>query len=182
MSQSISAKSGSSHASRMTGTGPAGESSTIGESSGAESLDGTRGFVSASRHTSSVTLEPPRRSSVAPGVSLAGAIDSGDSPSSDASALSIGEIERAESEDYMPSYKKNYELCSNCTSFGAYDFQSVMHYPTTVGFQGRTAIKAKPGLCENEKCVMGQREGLSPLDVEDVQLLYNCGNRIYKKT
>jgi len=50
-----------------------------------------------------------------------------------------------------------------------------MHYPDVRGSKNRTIIKPKPGFCENsELCKMGQRQGLSPLDVEDIQKFYDC--------
>ena len=85
-------------------------------------------------------------------------------------------------EDFLFRLEKDYKKCETCSSWGVYDFNSIMHYPDVRGSKNRTIIKPKPGLCENsELCNMGQRQGLSPLDVEDIQKFYDCGKfEIYK--
>ena len=51
-----------------------------------------------------------------------------------------------------------------------------MHYPKALGMKNRTVIRPKPGLYSEEEInAMGQRTGLSRLDVEDIQKFYECG-------
>ena len=84
-------------------------------------------------------------------------------------------IELVEAEDFLFRQKKNYEICRNCKSLGPYDLQSLMHYPAYLGTKNRKVITIKDGFCKGSECDMGQRNGLSPLDVEDIQRLYDCG-------
>merc|ERR1712136_469185 len=78
-------------------------------------------------------------------------------------------------EDFLFRLEKDYKKCETCSSMGQYDFNSLMHYPDIRGSKNRTIIKAKPGFCSNgNSCEMGQRRGLSPLDVEDIQKFYDC--------
>ena len=50
-----------------------------------------------------------------------------------------------------------------------------MHYPSVLGMKNRTVIRPKPELySEAEINSMGQRSGLSTLDVEDIQKFYEC--------
>ena len=74
--------------------------------------------------------------------------------------------------------EKHYRKCNNCKSFGPYDYNSLMHYPIHLGSQNRTVITVKEGLCEGSSCTIGQREGLSSLDVDDIQIFYDCGRSI----
>ena len=84
-------------------------------------------------------------------------------------------IELVEAEDFLFHQKKHYEICRNCESIGPYDLHSLMHYPAYLGTKNRTVITIKSGVCRGSKCRIGQREGLSPLDVEDIQQFYDCG-------
>ena len=86
-------------------------------------------------------------------------------------------INQSLKEDYLPQrfYKRmqtNFEICSNCTQFGPYDFSSIMHYPSTMGIQNRTIIGIKDGKCDG--CSIGQRERLSDQDISDIYELYQC--------
>ena len=83
-------------------------------------------------------------------------------------------IELVEAEDFV-RHKKQYEICRNCKTIGPYDLGSLMHYPAYLGTKNRTVITIKSGVCKGSKCRIGQREGLSPLDVEDIQQFYDCG-------
>ena len=84
-------------------------------------------------------------------------------------------IELVEAEDFLFRQKKNYEICRNCKSLGPYDLASLMHYPAYLGTRNRTVITIKDGFCKGSECDIGQRNGLSPLDVEDIQRFYDCG-------
>ena len=87
------------------------------------------------------------------------------------------ELKAVAKEDFLFRLEKDYKKCETCSSWGSYDFNSLMHYPGVRGSKNRTIIKPKPGFCPNEdSCNMGQRKGLSPLDIDDIQKLYNCGN------
>ena len=96
--------------------------------------------------------------------------------------IDYDELTAVAQEDFLFRLEKDYKKCETCSSLGPYDFNSIMHYPDVRGSKNRTIIKPKPGLCENsELCNMGQRQGLSPLDVEDIQKFYDCGKfEIYK--
>ena len=85
-------------------------------------------------------------------------------------------IKRVETEDHLFRLEKNYKKCNSCTTYGKYDLVSIMHYPSTLGFQNRTAIKPKEGLYSEDTILkMGQREGLSLMDAEDVNRYFECG-------
>ena len=51
-----------------------------------------------------------------------------------------------------------------------------MHYPEHLGTKNRTVITVKEGVCSGSGCQIGQRDGLSPLDIQDIQRYYDCGN------
>ena len=79
-------------------------------------------------------------------------------------------------EDHLFRLERDYAKCTTCSSWGPYDYNSLLHYPSIRGSQNRTIIKPKPGMCSDEhSCHMGQRRGLSPLDIEDIQMFYECG-------
>lgn len=84
-------------------------------------------------------------------------------------------IELVEAEDFVFRQKKNYEICRSCESLGPYDLQSLMHYPEHLGTKERKVITVKEGVCKGSACLIGQRQGLSPLDIEDIHRLYDCG-------
>lgn len=93
--------------------------------------------------------------------------------------VNFDEIEKAEQENYMPSYSKSksYEKCSvainNCgiETGTPYDCNSILHPPTTLGIQNRTVITTKE---RNKNCSYGQRNTLSELDAMDVNTVYGC--------
>ena len=59
-----------------------------------------------------------------------------------------------------------------------YDYLSVMHYASTAFGNGRTTINATvPGVIQ-----LGQRIGLSPLDIKQADLLYDCQGKLYYGT
>ena len=84
-------------------------------------------------------------------------------------------IKEVEAEDFLFRQEKNYKKCTNCQSFGPYHLQSLMHYPMYLGSKNRTVITVKEGVCEGSNCRIGQRDGLSPLDVVDIHRFYDCG-------
>ena len=67
---------------------------------------------------------------------------------------------------------ENFRICSDCTHYGNYDFDSVMHYPATMGIKDRVVITINDGKCDN--CSIGQRKGLSEQDVYDIYEYYEC--------
>ena len=68
--------------------------------------------------------------------------------------------------------KKNFEVCSNCTTIGPYDYHSVMHYESTLVVPEKTVISIVGGKCENG--ILGQRIRLSEQDVADIEKYYGC--------
>ena len=87
-------------------------------------------------------------------------------------------IKQVEAEDFMFRMEKHYSKCENCRSFGPYDLQSLMHYPMHLGTKNRTVITVNEGVCEGLSCHIGQRLGLSPLDIVDIHRFYDCGEII----
>ena len=86
-------------------------------------------------------------------------------------------IDKSLVEDNIPTRfhnktKENFQICSNCTALGPYDFSSVMHYPEKMGIQNRVIITVNENKCKD--CVIGQREGLSAQDISDIYELYGC--------
>ena len=56
-----------------------------------------------------------------------------------------------------------------------YDYLSVMHYSSTAFGSGATTIIAKdPSVVQ-----LGQRIGLSPSDIKQADLLYECKGKLY---
>ena len=54
-----------------------------------------------------------------------------------------------------------------------------MHYPSVYGSQNRTVLRPKSELySQDEINSMGQRDGLSVLDVEDIQKYFECGKSL----
>ena len=79
--------------------------------------------------------------------------------------------------------QKNYQTCNvgaKCKILGAYDFGSIMHYyhiqkSRTTG-EMVEVLKTKRKIDSDQELKrMGQRKGLSNLDVEKIHKLYNCG-------
>ena len=90
--------------------------------------------------------------------------------------IDFDELAVVAQEDHLFRLERDYEICTTCSSRGEYDFNSLLHYPSVRGSQNRTIIKPKEGMCPDpESCRMGQRQGLSPLDIEDIQMFYDCG-------
>ena len=86
-------------------------------------------------------------------------------------------INQSLAEDYLPQrffnrMERNMEICPNCSTFGEYDYSSIMHYPATMGIQNRTIISIKDGKCDD--CRIGQRQGLSDQDISDIYDYYQC--------
>ena len=77
----------------------------------------------------------------------------------------------------------NYRRCSGgveCKILGAYDFESIMHY--NYRQLSRATDRVVEVFTPNKSIIsddvlnrMGQRKGLSNLDVEKIHKLYNCG-------
>ena len=106
-------------------------------------------------------------------------------------------IKQVELEDFLPigSLRKKFRKCSltktgqkwGCKRIGKYDGNSIFHYPNTVehwpppsiralvGHQSPTKIFTAVRNCSNGECDYGQRKELSPDDVRDIELLYQCG-------
>ena len=75
-----------------------------------------------------------------------------------------------------------YKKCSltkhgkrwGCKRINNYDLESILHYPNTyLDTPTPKLFKAKVK-CNNRECNYGQRKELSPLDVADIEVLYNC--------
>ena len=75
----------------------------------------------------------------------------------------------------LPGKKENFEKMDalNVDSRGvAYDYGSIMHYPTNA-FARHPWLKTIE-LLDKTDADVGQRERLSPLDILQTKLMYNC--------
>ena len=79
---------------------------------------------------------------------------------------------------------RNYFKCNEtkiglnygCKFHNPYDLGSISHYPANILDTNFAVIKVKNGSCKNGRnCKIGQRVGLSKVDVLDIASLYNCG-------
>ena len=84
-------------------------------------------------------------------------------------------LRAAAAEDFIPYryLEKNYRVCTTCTTHGDYDYLSIMHYKSIYGSQNRTVLRPKDGVHSPDE--LGQREGLSILDAEDINKYFECG-------
>lgn len=71
-------------------------------------------------------------------------------------------------ENIDPGYEHNFDQhITDGDDIGEYDYGSIMHYPTTAfSKNGQPTIVTKSG------ALIGQRDGLSPLDIKTVEALY----------
>ena len=101
-----------------------------------------------------------------------------------------GNITNKERRNYIRCDQTKIAKSKGCQSIGAYDGNSIMHYPPTRTVQviengsyvNKTfrVLTLKPeahALCKGGRCNPGQRNGLSVNDVSDIATLYNtfCG-------
>ena len=62
-----------------------------------------------------------------------------------------------------------------CRTLNKYDFSSISHYPNIIGENNPRIIIVNKTNCGTKGCNFGQRNVLSPLDVADIEKLYQCG-------
>ena len=62
-----------------------------------------------------------------------------------------------------------------------YDFGSIMHYHSKAFSKSSTDVTLSAKVfCDNgQLCTFGQRETLSPLDIKDISIMYNCAEGKY---
>ena len=65
-----------------------------------------------------------------------------------------------------------------CRILNKYDYASISHYPNVLGDRIKRVIIMNKTSCGEGGCQFGQRLALSPLDVKDIQKLYNCGKLV----
>lgn len=65
-------------------------------------------------------------------------------------------------------WQSQYQVRSGSAGYGAYDFDSLMHYPAT--FDGKIAIKPLDPTVDINR--MGQRVSLSPIDISTINMMY----------
>ncbi|GGL73946.1 hypothetical protein GCM10010840_10040 [Deinococcus aerolatus] len=65
-------------------------------------------------------------------------------------------------------WQSQYEIRSGSAGYGAYDFDSIMHYPAY--FDGKLAIRPLDASVDLNR--MGQRNGYSPTDVNTLNAMY----------
>ena len=58
-----------------------------------------------------------------------------------------------------------------------YDFRSMMHYSSTAFGNGKTTIRTKNS---SDQSLIGNREGFSGNDIQQINLMYNCRGMKYK--
>ena len=62
-----------------------------------------------------------------------------------------------------------------CKVFNRYDYSSISHYPNVLGEDIPRVIIVNKTSCGENGCQFGQRFSLSPLDVADIEKVYQCG-------
>ena len=62
-----------------------------------------------------------------------------------------------------------------CKTFNRYDYSSISHYPNILGENNPKVIIVNKTSCGEDGCKFGQRLTLSPLDVADIEKVYQCG-------
>ena len=94
-------------------------------------------------------------------------------------------IEEIEQQNYLRpgSLQRQFKKCNltkagkkwGCKRINKYDLESILHYSNTyLDTLAPKIFKAKVK-CDGIECNYGQRDGLSPLDVSDIEELYKCG-------
>jgi len=77
-------------------------------------------------------------------------------------------------ENITEGFDHNFVLKPDSVNFGAYDFDSIMHYYyNAFGIDGETTIEPLPGF-EQFKFTMGQRTSLSPSDRAGMAAIYGA--------
>ena len=94
-------------------------------------------------------------------------------------------IAKFETDEGWPNatWQKQFMLCNEtrfgekygCKTLNKYDFSSISHYPNVIGENNPRIIIVNKTDCGIEGCNFGQRQSLSPLDVADIEKLYDCG-------
>ena len=92
-------------------------------------------------------------------------------------AVDLDAIYQYESANFWPrgTYARQYQMCSKfgCKATSYFDMQSIMMYGPYLQGTNVTVIKPKT-FCDGKACEIGQRRGLSFLDIEDIASAYNC--------
>lgn len=83
-------------------------------------------------------------------------------------------------ENIEPGFENNFNMATNSESLGTpYDYGSVMHYGRDFfSTNGETTLDVIPPVPDpfNEFNYVGQRRGVSNIDVRQLQLLYQCSS------
>ena len=79
---------------------------------------------------------------------------------------------------FMMCNETRYGRRYGCRILNRYDFASISHYPNILGDRIQRVIIKNKTSCGEGGCQFGQRLALSPLDVKDIQKLYNCGKLV----
>ena len=93
-------------------------------------------------------------------------------------------IRLVEQEDFVPigTHAKKFRRCNEtkigrlfaCKILNSYDKSSIMHYRNRIGTINPREVFRSKEPCENNDCKFGQRERLSPMDIKDIEDVYNC--------
>ena len=62
-----------------------------------------------------------------------------------------------------------------CKTLNKYDYASISHYPNVLGEDHPRVVFVNKTACGKNGCQFGQRLYLSPLDVADIEKVYQCG-------
>ena len=78
------------------------------------------------------------------------------------------------------TFRKVFRKCNlkkrGCPpSVGKYDTKSITHYASEIGSTNPKEVFTPKKPCGSEGCRFGQRDGLSDLDIRDIEKLYGCG-------
>ncbi|XP_078487816.1 MAM and LDL-receptor class A domain-containing protein 1-like [Ciona intestinalis] len=75
----------------------------------------------------------------------------------------------------------NFELYNDTVNYVVYDYNSVMHYSKTA-FSKQIYLPSIQVIPKRKpEPIIGQRERLSPYDIEEVKYLYDCGAGTYQR-
>ena len=108
-----------------------------------------------------------------------------------------GRVTKRTEKQYLRCDRSKLGKKKGCQAIGAYDGDSIMHYPPTLtapvlDSNGNTVDRtfrvfnlkeSAHALCNDGRCNPGQRIGLSLNDINDIQALYRttCGKKIPKQ-
>ena len=96
--------------------------------------------------------------------------------------VDYAELTKAETENFRRrgTFTRDFKKCNitrrGChPNVGKYDTKSITHYDSKIGSIKPKEVFTPKKPCGSGGCKFGQREGLSDLDISDIEKLYGCG-------